>query len=394
MTGPLPRLSLPLCVCAALVLCGCGAAAIRRGSDESAGPSRSTGVELVRLGRFNQPVQIVQPIGERRRLFVVEKIGRIRVIRGGKVLKRAFLSIRSRVSRGHEQGLLSLAFPPDYWRRHRFYVNFTDRAGNTHVTEFRRSRRNPDRANRGSGRRVLFIHQPGPTHNGGQLLFGPEGHLYVGLGDGGGVGDPRRRGQMLRTFLGKILRIDPRPRGRRPYGVPDDNPFVGKPRAWNPIYAYGLRNPWRFSFDRLTGALAIGDVGQNTYEEIDYFPPGKAAGANLGWSVYEGNSRFKYGGARKPVWPVWTYRHTRSRCSVTGGYVVRDRELPSLYGRYLFGDFCDGRVRSIRLQRPRARDVRAVDLRVPALSSFGEDTRGRIYATSLAGGVYRLAAKR
>jgi hypothetical protein len=222
-------------------------------------------------------------------------------------------------------------------------------------------------------------------------MFGPDRLLYVGLGDGGPDGDPDRRGQDLGTLLGKILRIDPQPGGGRPYSVPASNPFVDRPGARPEIYSYGLRNPWRFSFDRRTGALAMGDVGESQWEEIDLVPQGGGRGANFGWSAFEGFARFSDGQtAPNAIPPVLVYPHDEG-CSVTGGYVVRDPSLASLDGRYLYGDFCAGDLRSFpAVPGRRAKDDGALGLNIPSLSSFGEDNAGHIYATSLDGPVYRL----
>jgi len=349
-------------------------------------------VRLVRIGTFDSPTYVTAPPADTRRVFVVEQGGTIRVVRDGRRLSRPFLDISSEVSAGGERGLLSMAFAPDYASSRRFYVYFTDRDGDTRVQEFRRSRSSADRAHRSSRRQILAQRQPFSNHNGGQLQFGPDRLLYIGLGDGGSAGDPQGNGQSLGTLLGKILRIDPR-RGR-PYSVPRSNPFRGQSGARPEIYAYGLRNPWRFSFDRRTGDLTIGDVGQNEIEEVDFVRRGRGRGANFGWRVFEGRSRFSGGTARGHVPPVLERRHSQGDCSITGGYVVRDRSLGSLYGRYVFGDFCNPRIRSARLRSGRATSHRATTLRVPGLSSFGEDARGRVYAASLNGPVYRLAPRR
>ncbi len=221
-------------------------------------------------------------------------------------------------------------------------------------------------------------------------MFGPDDLLYIGTGDGGVADDPQRNGQDLGSPLGKLLRIDPAPSSGEPYAIPPDNPFVGEPGARPEVYAYGLRNPWRFSFDRDTGALAIGDVGQNSLEEVDYVPAGAGRGANFGWSAYEGSERFNDDQeAADHVEPVLAYGRDEG-CSITGGYVVRDPELASLQGRYLYGDFCAGELRSFVPAKGEARDDRPLGLEVPSLSSFGEDSQGRIYATSLDGSVFRL----
>jgi glucose/arabinose dehydrogenase len=287
-----------------------------------------------------------------------------------------------------------MAFAPDYATTRRFYVCFTDGRGDVRIEEFRASSGNPDRADRRTRRLVLRVgHRAHQNHNGGQLAFGPDDLLYAGFGDGGGAGDPSRHGQDLGTLLGKIVRIDPRPSGGRPYGIPDGNPFRKKRGARGEVYAYGLRNPWRFSFDRSTGDLAIGDVGQDAVEEIDFVPRGAGRGANFGWSRFEGRRRFRGGSAPGHVKPVIQRLHSRGYCSITGGFVVRDRSLDSLYGRYVYGDFCNARLRSARLRRPVASGDRSVGVRVSGLSSFGQDGRGRVYAVSLRGGVYRLAAR-
>src|SRR5215207_1949715 len=250
------------------------------GGDEAPRMAQS-GVRLQRIGTFDSPLLVTTPPRDERRVFVLEQTGRIRLLLGGKRLRRPFLDLRRDVTAGGEQGLLGLAFAPDYARSGRLYVYFTGRSGDQHIQEFRRSRSNPNRASKSSRRRILSMHDPYPNHNGGHLLFGPDGFLYVGTGDGGSGGDPQNRAQNLDSLLGKILRIDPRRRGGSAYRSPASNPFVGR-AGRNEIYAYGLRNPWRYSFDRRTGDLYIGDVGQDQLEEIDFAARGEARGRNYG----------------------------------------------------------------------------------------------------------------
>ena len=360
----------------------------------SAAAQRRRGVRLVRIGRFNAPLFVTAPRGDRKVQFVVEQGGRIMVVRNGRKLGTPFLDISPQVTSGGEQGLLSMAFAPDYAASGLFYVYFTDNAGDQRVVEYRRA--SADRADPDSARLVLEMADSESNHNGGLLLFGPGGHLYIGTGDGGGGGDrhgARGNAQNLGSLLGKILRIDPRPSGTRAYGVPRSNPFVGRSGARGEIYAYGLRNPWRFSFDRRNDNLSIGDVGQGDVEEIDFVRSGR--GKNFGWRPFEGRRRYTPGeSAPGHVRPVIQRFHDDGNCSITGGVVVRDRAVPALYGRYVFGDFCRGRVESAKLRPGRATQQRTTRLRVSSLSSFGEDARGRVYATSLDGPVYRIAARR
>jgi glucose/arabinose dehydrogenase len=347
------------------------------------------------VGTFSSPIYVTAPPGDTHRLFVVERAGRIRVLRDGRKLKAPFLDISSNVRTDSERGLLSMAFAPDYTRSGRFYVYFTDLNGDIHIQEFRRSAGNPNRANSASGRNLLTIgHREFGNHDGGQLQFGPDGRLYAGVGDGGGGGDPHGHGQSLGTDLAKLLRIDPRkPSGGRPYGV-KGNPFVSRRGARPEIWAYGLRNPWRFSFDRRTGDLVIADVGQDTEEEVDFARRGTGRGANYGWNVFEGARRYSGGRAPGAVRPRLVHRHSAGYCSITGGYVVRDRALGSLYGRYVYGDLCKAGLRSVKLGRRRgASGDRGVGVSVSQLVSFGEDARGRVYAVSLQGHVYRLAPR-
>jgi glucose/arabinose dehydrogenase len=284
-----------------------------------------------------------------------------------------------------------MAFAPDYASSGLFYVYFTDRSGDIHIQEFKRS--SADRAARGSARNLLTIdHREFGNHDGGQLQFGPDKYLYAGIGDGGGAGDPHSHGQSLGTHLAKLLRIDPR--HGRPYSV-KGNPFVGRAGALKEIWAYGLRNPWRFSFDRATGDLVIADVGQDSEEEVDFARRGSGRGANYGWNVFEGRRRFRGGSAPGAVSPRLTHSHSAGYCSITGGYVVRDRSLGSLYGRYVYGDFCKTGIRSVKLGRNggASGDRGVPGVSVQQLVSFGEDARGRFYVVSLGGPVYRLVAK-
>jgi glucose/arabinose dehydrogenase len=389
----------------AMLIAGCGGGDNETTMTKAPPPPASTGqpgappvgdgdggVKLTKLGDFDQPLYVTQPPGEQSDLFVVERTGAIRVIHDGTVMPQPFLDVSDLIATGfEEQGLLSMAFAPDYQRSGTFYVYYTDTNGDIRVVEYRRSADNPLRADPSSARVVLGIeHSAADNHNGGLLLFGLDRMLYIGVGDGGGAGDPQRNGQSLSTLLGKILRIDPRPAGGKPYGIPKDNPFVGRPGARPEIFEYGLRNPWRFDFDPPTGALTIADVGQDRFEEVDYLPRGQAAGANLGWSAFEGDAPFnKDQTAPGAVRPILTYGRDLG-CSITGGYVVRDRGLRSLYGRYVYGDFCLGELRSFIPSLPKARDDKRLGPTVSALSSFGEDNAGHIYATSLEGPVYRL----
>jgi glucose/arabinose dehydrogenase len=325
---------------------------------------------------FDAPTFVAVAPGEPDRLYVVEQAGRIRYV-VGRHIAGTFLDIRDRVKSGGEQGLLSVAFSPRYARNHLFYVDYTDRNGDTRVVQFR-SR--DGRAVVASARQLLFVRQPYPNHNGGQLEFGPEGLLYVGMGDGGSGGDPGNRAQRLGVFLGKLLRTDP---------------SAAHPH-WQTI-GYGLRNPWRFSFDRATGDLYIADVGENMWEEIDFRPHAKLNRlANYGWRIYEGRARYAAGSPSGPgelVWPISVYSH-RDGCSVTGGYVYRGHEDPADVGRYFFGDFCSGTIWSLRVQHGRATGLRKESAHIGQLSSFGEDAAGELYAVSLGSGrVYRLLGR-
>ena len=383
----------------ALLIAGCGSdddglagggptTATETRLDEREVGSGQGGVSLEKVGDFDQPVFVAQPPGTED-LYIVEKPGRIRLVRGGEVREDPVLDISDEVSDSSEQGLLSIAFPPDFEESRRLYAYYTDSDENQRVVSFELSG-SGTRIDPSSEREVLVMDDFASNHNGGLLMFGPDDLLYVGTGDGGGADDPELTAQDLGSLLGKLLRIDPGGAGGRPYTIPPGNPFAGRPGARPEVYSYGLRNPWRYSFDRDNGALSIGDVGQSSLEEINFVPAGKGAGANFGWSAFEGDQRFNTDQtAEGHVPPVLTYGRDRG-CSVTGGYVVRDPELESLHGRYLYGDVCNPQLRSFVPSPRGAKDDKPVGLEVSALSSFAEDRAGRIYATSLDGPVFRL----
>ncbi|MGH7558757.1 MAG: PQQ-dependent sugar dehydrogenase, partial [Gemmatimonadota bacterium] len=336
------------------------------------------------------PVHLVSPPGDER-LFVVEKVGTIRVIREGQVLEAPFLDIRDLVSGGSEQGLLSVAFHPDYPTNGRFFVDYTNQDGDTRVVEYRVSA-DPDRADSAPVRTILSVDQPFANHNGGLLVFGPDGMLYVGLGDGGSAGDPQENGQDTGTLLGSLLRIDVD--GGTPYSIPSDNPFAGQAGSRGEIWAYGLRNPWRYSFDRGTGDLYIADVGQNDLEEVNA-EPGDQGGINYGWNVMEGTECFQNDDCDMNglTLPVLEYDHGDG-CSVTGGFVYRGEALPELQGHYFYSDFCSGFVRSFRLAGGEAVEERRWPELEPggSVSSFGEDADGELYIMTREGSVFQIVA--
>ncbi len=383
----------------AISLSACGSSSAREmpaATSSAAAAPAAGGVKLVSVGKFNLPLYVTAPPKDLRRVMVVQQGGRISVVRDGKSLGRPFLDISSRVTAGGEQGLLGLAFAPNYAKSGLFYVYFTRRDGKQEVAELRRA--TSDRANAGSIRSVLVMDDPEANHNGGQLNFGPDGLLYIGTGDGGGGGDQHGtigNAQNLGSLLGKILRINPRRSGSKAYSVPASNPFVGRAGARREVYSYGLRNPWRFSFDRVAGDLIIGDVGQSEVEEIDFTTIAQARGGNFGWRVREGDRPFSNETVDGAIEPVIVRTHDEGWCSVTGGYVVRDPALPSLRGKYLYGDFCEGKIYGARLSSSGASgNARVAGLpQIAALSSFGEDARGRIYVVSLGGAVSRIAAR-
>jgi glucose/arabinose dehydrogenase len=366
---------------AGLTACGAG------GWDENergvAQESARGGVGLKRVGSFDSPVYVAGAPGFPKLLFVVEQGGTVRVLRGGQRVQGAFLDIRGLVSFEGERGLLSIAFPPDYKDSRRFYVYYTDTEGDIRVDEF--ERKSATRAARGSRRAVVEIpHQANSNHNGGQLQFFGD-QLYFGTGDGGSGGDPPNNAQDRQSLLGKLLRIDPRRPGARPE-----------------VYSYGLRNPFRFSFDTVSAPqprIAIADVGQDRFEELDYTTVAAAHGANFGWDALEGSAPYRgaNSGTRDPggtVKPILAYAHSRGgSCTIIGGYVVGDRNLPALYKRYVYADLCEGELRSLVPHLRRASGDRKLGLSVPSPTSFGEDTHGRIYVASLEGPVYRLVPR-
>jgi len=348
-----------------------------------------TRVRLEQIGeRFKNPVHITSPAGDAR-LFIVEQAGRIRVIRNGSVLSQPFLDISSRVRSGGEQGLLSVAFDPNYRSSGYFYVNFTDRNGDTRIERFTVGS-NADIADPQSSKLVLGIDQPYSNHNGGLVMFGPDGMLYIGMGDGGSGGDPHHNGQNTQTLLGKMLRIDV---GSDPYRTPPDNPYADGSRGKREIWATGMRNPWRFSFDRAKSLLYIADVGQNELEEINVAPANRA-GLNYGWNVMEANKCFRSATCDQTGLhlPAVTYNHVGNACSVTGGYVYRGRKIPAIAGHYFYSDYCAGWLRSFRYENGRPVDSREWKMDdVGHVVSFGEDSAGELYILSENGRVYRIA---
>ena len=410
-----PRLVLAvftaLALAATLSVVGCGGSG---GSGERTATATETAAEvapealrpggrlaLKQVGDFEHPTYVAGAPGYPRLLFVVEQAGRVVALNGGKRVGRPFLDIRSLVNYdGAERGLLSIAFPPDYKESGRFYVYYVNKGGSIEIDEFHRQ--SPTRAAPKSRRTVITIPHPvNANHNGGQMQFLGE-DLYFGTGDGGAGGDPPNNAQNKDVLLGKLVRIDPLPVEGRPYTVPASNPFVGGGGRAE-IYSYGLRNPFRFSFDSVTNPqqprIVIGDVGQNDFEEIDYLTVAAADGANFGWDAFEGYHRYEEedsgtpdpGGTTKPI---FAYPHSRGgSCSVIGGYVVADRALTSLYGRYVYADYCEGQLRALTPHLRRASDDHKLGLSVSSPTSFGEDDAHHLYVASQDGPVYRLVQK-
>lgn len=332
---------------------------------------------------LNRPVDVQSAFDGSDRLFIIEKYGAIRIYENGQLLEQLFLDIEDRVNDdGNEMGLLGLAFHPDYERNGYFYVNYTGRGGDTFISRFQAS---GNIADTGSESILMKVKQPYSNHNGGAVVFGPDGYLHLSLGDGGLAGDPHKNGQDTTSLLGKILRIDVN--SDDPYAIPSDNPFG------NEVWAYGLRNPWRVSFDRSSGDLWIGDVGQGEWEEIDYLPAGSGGGANFGWSIMEGNHG--YDGQVQPglLLPVAEYGHAdiHGGCSVTGGYVYRGG-MPEWNGIYLYGDYCKGHVWGLLRSDGQWQSQLLFEAGM-MITSFGQDESGEIYLASDAGGVYKLVEK-
>ena len=331
------------------------------------------------LTGLERPVDIQQAGDER--LFIVEKVGRIRVIENGSLLETPFLDISDRVgSKSNEQGLLGLAYHPNYAENGLFFVNYTDRNGDTVIARYRVAN-DPNIADPSSEMTLLHVKQPFSNHNGGVLAFGPDGYLYAGLGDGGSAGDPQGNAQSLDTFLGKILRLDVD--SAEPYAIPPKNPFGSE------IWAYGVRNPWRISFDRATGDLFIGDVGQNNWEEIDYVPAGEPGGFNFGWNYFEGTHPYQ----GTPLHgipltsPIAEYSHGEG-CSVTGGYVYRGA-MPEWNGVYFYGDYCTGTIWGL-IRSGEGWQNQVLFGAGMTITSFGQDAAGEIYFASDNGQILRL----
>ncbi len=352
---------------------------------------------VARVGGLSRPVAIANAGDGSGRLFVVEQAGRVRIVtRAGALVATPFLDIHARVSCCGERGLLGIAFHPAYRTNGRFYVSYTDPSGNFVVAEFRRTATNSNRAST-TGRVLLRVpHATYPNHNGGGLAFGPDGYLYISTGDGGGAGDPFRSGQSRTTLLGKILRIAPNVTSATPaYRIPSTNPYAASAKYRHEIWAFGLRNPWRFSFDRSTGDLWIGDVGQDKWEEVDraLHAAGGGRGVNYGWSMWEARSCF-----RAPctttgrTFPLAAYVHSAANgCAIIGGYVYRGASYPAMRGSYLYADFCSGRIWRVAAGgAARQTPILAADTAL-AISAFGQDQAGELYVADYATGrIYRV----
>jgi glucose/arabinose dehydrogenase len=344
----------------------------------------------VLIDAFDNPVYVTRAPGSNTLLFVVEQTGRVQVLENEVTQALPFLDISARVSCCGERGLLSMAFAPDYVTSLLFYVAFTNANGDVEIDEFRRSPADPLRADPTSRRRLLVVpHRDAANHNGGQLQFGPDGYLYISIGDGGST---PKAASNLQLLLGKLLRIDPTPQGARPYTIPPDNPYVGIAHRRKEIYAYGLRNPWRFSFNG--NRIWIADVGATVQEEINFLTVAGAKGVNFGWPQYEGR-RLRdnaYRGPDPAKMPIYVYDHMAGRCAIIGGYVSHDPRIAALSRRYLFGDLCTGRIFSLvaDVRAQKVTDLSYVGITAPNLSSFGVGPGNQIYITQTTGELSRI----
>lgn len=379
------RWALAACVGLAASVSGCSSASPRESN-----PLVITGVALETVAsNLESPVHVAAPPGDAR-LFIVEQPGRIRILANGQLLARPFLDLQSVVSSGGERGLLSIAFHPQFASNHFFYVDYTDDNGDTQVVRYTVGA-DSNVANAASAKLILAVPQPYANHNGGHVLFGPDGMLYVPMGDGGDGGDPHNNGQSLGTLLGKLLRLDVD--HGDPYAIPADNPFVGRAGARPEIWALGLRNPWRIAFDPPSGLLYIADVGQGRLEEIDVVPA-RDPGLNFGWRLMEGNRCYNPSRCDPTglVRPTLEYSHAQG-CSVTGGVVYRGTRIPALIGHYVYGDYCSGWIRSFAMEGGQVADHRMWQLaEKPSISSFGTDGEGELYVVDHGGRVLRVVA--
>ena len=355
---------------------------------DSTGPGFTLKLEPFVTAGLSSPVFLTQPLDDGR-IFVVEQGGTIRIVRDGVLQPTPFLDISSRVLSGGERGLLSVAFHPQYATNHFFYVYFTTQTnGDIRIERFTAT--SAEVADPTSSKLILTVaHSDQPNHNGGLLTFGPDGMLYAGLGDGGGGGDPLMNGQNYDALLGSLLRLDVD--NGDPYAIPSDNPFVGQSGRRGEIWAKGLRNPWRYAFDKPTGLLYIADVGQNLHEEVDV-QPAKAGGLNYGWNIMEGQNCYNASTCSQTglTPPVIAYDHTNGACSITGGYVYRGVSIPEVVGHFFYSDYCEGFLRSFRYSNGTAVDQKDWGVTMSSVTSFGLDAAGEIYVLT-GNGVFRIA---
>ena len=388
-------------VCIALLILVAIPFALARAQDASSdiiilrdrGPDPAS-IKLTQVAAgFKRPLYVTHAADGSDRIFLVEQVGKIWILKDGARTSTPFLDISQLISRAAltesftEQGLLGLAFHPDFLSNGAFFVNYTDLQGSTVVARYQVDAENPDIADLSSGEILFLLSQPYANHNGGHIEFGPDGYLYIALGDGGSANDPLGAGQNRQMLLGSILRIDVD--SDAPYAIPPDNPFVGDASARAEIWAYGLRNVWRFTFDRATGDLYMADVGQNQWEEINFQPADSAGGENYGWNVWEGKHIFAGGSVPNHVPPIYEYSHSFG-CSVTGGNIYRGVAIAELEAVYLFGDWCSGRIWGAWRDRDVAWHADELMKTGIPISSFGEDEAGEVYVTDYGGKIYRF----